>query len=502
MKKALVLSSPGQINNGGHATRRGQNTARSPGSQMVAEVLRNEGYDTINIEYIHVWLESPEGIAGLSQIANNHFADSNDCVIALSLTVGHHAILYHKQLFTIINLLKKTFNVRICAGGVYRQMVVKRSNVKDGTDLSSIIDAYFLGRSLTMFPTWLRGEDMSNHLFAKTGNSMWYKLKDLGVPEPPITMSLVDDDCYTPRDVLSIELGVGCKFNCSFCNTPFRKTDTKFQTVDNLVQVLDTAYKKYGVTHFNIVDETSNEVDEKYENLLTAVRQLDYQPVFNGYARLDMLHRKPQQFEQIAEIGFKGIFFGIETLNDKAGKLIRKGGGRINLLNSLRRLKQEIPDCYRLGSFIAGLTYDSEEDIRSGFDIIIDEGLLHNIFLNPVGIAPVAPGDTWVSDFSLNPEQFGYTITNTHEDNIHEWENDWTTFAEAKELAVDIADNVTERLGFGAFAQYNNWEYFKDRALGSVTHPDTVKDQDPERLYSFAMMHVNNYIKAKILRHG
>ena len=49
MKKALVLSSPGQLTAGGHATRRGQNTARSPGSQMVAEVLRNEGYDTINI---------------------------------------------------------------------------------------------------------------------------------------------------------------------------------------------------------------------------------------------------------------------------------------------------------------------------------------------------------------------------------------------------------------------------------------------------------------------
>ena len=72
----------------------------------------------------------------------------------------------------------------------------------------------------------------------------------------------------------------------------------------------------------------------------------------------------------------------------------------------------------------------------------------------------------------------------------------------SEDIPVPIADNVTERLGFGAFAQYNNWEYFKDRALGSVTHPDTVKDQDPERLYSFAMMHVNNYIKAKILRHG
>ena len=35
-------------------------------------------------------------------------------------------------------------------------------------------------------------------------------------------------DCWNENDVLSIELGVGCKFNCSFCTTPFKKTDTLF----------------------------------------------------------------------------------------------------------------------------------------------------------------------------------------------------------------------------------------------------------------------------------
>jgi hypothetical protein len=100
------------------------------------------------------------------------------------------------------------------------------------------------------------------------------------------------------------------------------------------------------------------------------------------------------------------------------------------------------------------------------------------------------------------PEKFGYTITKTHKDNICEWTNDWTTFDEATALTEQIRADVTTRLGFGAFAEYNNWEYFKDHALGSVTHPDSVKDQDPKRLYDFAMAHVNNYIKAKIMKHG
>jgi hypothetical protein len=503
MKKAIVMSAPGTLTAGGHATRLGKNTARSPGSHMVAQVLRNEDYDTINIEYINDWLTSPEHISGLNSIINNHFADGTDCVIALSLTIGHHAILQNPHMFSMLSALKKSKGIRLCAGGVYRQMVINRARAKDNaTDLADIIDAYFIGRSLTMFPTWLNKQDMSEHFHAQDGDSIWYKLTDLGVPEMPISMPLVDSDCYTPRDVLSIELGIGCIFNCSFCNTPFKKTDTKFQTVDSLVEVLDTAHSKYGVTHFNIVDETSNEHDNKYETLLTAVRQLDYQPVFNGYARLDMLHRKPHQLDQIAEIGFKGLFFGIETLDDKAGKLVRKGGGRKNLLTSLVSLKANIPDLYRLGSFIIGLTHDSEEKIRSGFDYIIENDLLHNVYLNPVGIAPAEPGDSWASDFSLYPEKFGYTITRVHKDNICEWTNDWTNSHDAGKLTDDIRSNVTSRLGFGAFAEYNNWEYFKDHALGSVTHPDTVKDNDPDRLYQYAMVHVNNYIKAKILRHG
>ena len=55
MKKAIVLSAPAALTSGGHATRLGKNTARAPGAHMVAECMRDNGYDTINIEYINDW---------------------------------------------------------------------------------------------------------------------------------------------------------------------------------------------------------------------------------------------------------------------------------------------------------------------------------------------------------------------------------------------------------------------------------------------------------------
>jgi radical SAM superfamily enzyme YgiQ (UPF0313 family) len=506
MKKAIVLSAPAALTSGGHETRLGKNTARAPGAHMVAQCMRDNGYDTINIEYINDWLAKPEFVSGLTLIMEKHFSGCTDGVIGLSLTIGHHAVLGDSRLVKIIEAVRKNYNVRVAAGGLYRPLPVKRKEFTAETQLPYLIDAYFIGRSLTMFPTWLNKGDMSEHYYETDhNNSIWYKLKNPDViPEPPIVMALHDSDSFNPRDVLTIELGVGCKFNCSFCNTPFKKSATQFQSVDNLVEFLSEAHSRYGVKHFNLSDETTNEVDQKYENLLTAVRQLDYQPEFTGYARLDMLSAKRYQIEQMAEIGFKGVFFGIETLDNKAGKNIRKITGGAKNLESLRLLKENVPDLYRFGSFMIGLTYDSEEKIQAGFDYIVEHQLLHNTYINQVGIGAPYPGDTWASDFSKNPEKFGFTVTadgaeTTH---MHEWKNDWITSEESIVLKEKFRRETSTRLGFGNFMEYTNWEYLKDKALGGQSHPDTAKDQDPDRLYQLGMMHTENYIRSTILKHG
>ena len=54
MKRAIVLSAPAGLTTGGHATRFGKNTARAPGAHMVAQCMRDEDYETINIESIEI----------------------------------------------------------------------------------------------------------------------------------------------------------------------------------------------------------------------------------------------------------------------------------------------------------------------------------------------------------------------------------------------------------------------------------------------------------------
>tara|TARA_R110001592_G_scaffold76930_1_gene231921 strand:+ start:85 stop:864 length:780 start_codon:yes stop_codon:yes gene_type:complete len=256
---------------------------------------------------------------------------------------------------------------------------------------------------------------------------------------------------------------------------------------------MSMAYEKYGITHFNIVDETSNEVDEKYENLLTAVRQLSFQPIFTGYARLDMIAAKPYQIEQIAEIGIKGLFFGIETFNETAAKAIRKGGSRQRLYDTLGEIKTQIPDLFRFGSFIIGLTHDSEKDIREGFDYVREHDLLHNYYINPLTIPVIAEDDYWASDISKDPERFGYTITGEYPGNLKYWKNDWTDWHKA----VDLNDKLKDYLSMDKLKGYNNWEYIKDRALGSTLTPEQALGSNPRAFSKASYTHIKNYIDKK-----
>jgi len=497
LKKAVILSSPGLLTGGMR-----RNTARSPGAYIVADRLREEGYDVQNIEYVTEWLRDFQDIAKLQKLLISHFKNGTDNVLALSITVGHHDILQNEPLFQILKQLKSKYNIRIAAGGVYRPETITRSvsEYRGGIkELAQMVDAYFIGRSLDVFAKWLKRLDLTEYFYYNDGYSDWYKFKDqTTVPEPPIVMTDTgEEDCWNEHDVLSIELGVGCKFNCSFCTTPFKKTDTLFQSVDNLVYTLSTAYEKYGVTHFNIVDETSNEVDQKYENLLTAVRQLDYQPNFTGYARLDMVAAKPYQIEQMAEIGIKGLFFGVETFNEQAGKMIRKGGPRQRLYDTLKEIKSQIPDLYRYGAFIIGLTGDSEKEIREGFDYVTEHELFHNYYMNALTIPVISDDDYWASDISKTPEKFGYEITGEDPGNLKYWKNDWIDWYGAVELRKQLQDEILQNNKTRQVGEYNNWEYLKDKALGSISHPDDVYNLDFQVLNKRSFEQIRKYIDNK-----
>ena len=67
----------------------------------------------------------------------------------------------------------------------------------------------------------------------------------------PVIHKFYQDDTWLPHDVPIFETGIGCKFNCTFCNYDFRNIkNPKISAVDNLVEFFNHA-NSFGITNFD-----------------------------------------------------------------------------------------------------------------------------------------------------------------------------------------------------------------------------------------------------------
>ena len=152
----------------------------------------------------------------------------------------------------------------------------------------------FLGRSLHLFKQWLSGGEVEGKVSNDYGTTVYRPLQDSVIVEEPIVSDLYDDYCLQTTDVVQFETRLGCKFNCSFCAFEFRNAkSTNNAGTEALLHFFQKA-NTYGLTHFNCVDDTLNEDQEKLTLLSDAVAQLDWQPKISAFIRLDILKAKEE----------------------------------------------------------------------------------------------------------------------------------------------------------------------------------------------------------------
>ena len=178
--------------------------------------------------------------------------------------------------------------------------------------------------------------DLAVHLDKKTALSKSYKsifgvtvIDDRTAPNYDFAN---EDMIWLPTDVvnhqcLPIEIGRGCIFKCKFCSYPLngKKKLDFIKHPDLLRQELQSNFDKFGISTYQIVDDTFNDNETKLEMILEAIEQLTFKPKFWAYTRLDLMHLKPHTVDQLYKIGLRAFFFGIETTHPLAGKIVGKG---------------------------------------------------------------------------------------------------------------------------------------------------------------------------------
>jgi radical SAM superfamily enzyme YgiQ (UPF0313 family) len=139
-------------------------------------------------------------------------------------------------------------------------------------------------------------------------------------------------------------------------------------------------------------------------------------------------------------MGFRGMFFGIETLNKKTGSIIGKGADSNKLIQTIIDMKQQYGDYIALnGSFICGLPGESKQSIASTMRKLLNK----EIPLDTVTFYPLWIGKktvlTWNSAFNLDFTKFGYReIDNDFSKTIQvvNWQSDIMSYQEAIKITT------------------------------------------------------------------
>lgn len=241
--------------------------------------------------------------------------------------------------------------------------------------------------------------------------------------------------------VLTIEVGRGCIFKCSYCNFPLRgkkKLDFIKDTQLLYDELLDN-YERYGITHYLITDDTFNDHIEKLKTINNAVKQLPFQPKFWCFARLDLMTAIPETVELMYSIGVRGISIGLETLNEEAGKTVGKGFSREKQLAMLDHIKSTYPDVSIHALMMYGLPKESEESLHNTSRMLISgEVGVDSWSIKPVFIQRETDVLNFSNDLNLNYEKFGYEDTGIRvgpTSPIIMWKNDHTTFQRCAQIA-------------------------------------------------------------------
>lgn len=324
-----------------------------------------------------------------------------------------------------------------------------------------------------------------------------------------------ENDFITPSDLLTIELSRGCKFACKFCNYPYIgiKEDTS-RTEESIYNELLQNYKKWGVTRYIIADDTMNDRHEKLMKLKRVVERLPFDPDFTGYIRLDLVAVHPEQLDILSDCRMWGHFYGIETFNQDAGRVIGKGMDPIRIQDTLLKMREHFLnklDRYRgtIG-MIAGLPKESIDSMHRSNDWLKDNWGDQTAVWNPLQIIQ---NEDQLQAFGANLEKYGYEkmdvvvdservnhyiknnlISKRNDDTIW-WKNNFTNYFDM----IDMVEIFRKDLyGIGNFAIFQYMNSFGNDALSMRLQPYEVFSYAPHN--EKCKKHIETYIIKKLNR--
>lgn len=241
-------------------------------------------------------------------------------------------------------------------------------------------------------------------------------------------------DVVLPNETLSLQTSRGCMYNCAFCSFPMRgsKRDRKDYHLNwlDLAEYFKRNWELYGVSNYQIVDDTFNETTEKIINFERAIELSGIDISWFSFMRVDLIDQ--EQLAVLRDSHCSSIWLGIETLNESSLKQIHKRYSAQQALSTIEAISRET-SIKQYASVIFGLPGDTETTIRSWMQDLIDSSV-DCIGINSLGVHERTP---WSSDINREPEKFGITLTHDGGASELAWKTESFTGTRAWQLTTE-----------------------------------------------------------------
>ena len=181
-----------------------------------------------------------------------------------------------------------------------------------------------------------------------------------------------------PRSVIinsksvTIDVGRGCPFSCTFCSTKtFWKQKYRLRNLSDTIFEIDYVVKHFGNKLFSFSHDLFTVNKNRVLDFCAKIKKLDYDVKWTCSARIDCVDE--DLIENMVSSGLVGIYYGVETGSNRMQNLINK---RLNIQRCLEIVKCSIKNnVYVTTSFIYGFPDETYDDLNKTL------GLMHQLML-------------------------------------------------------------------------------------------------------------------------
>lgn len=419
------------------------------GTHQLAWYLRKNGYQTQVINYVQ---HAPEKL--IKEALTKYITPKTKVVGLGIMSNGTELGIVLKKIESVLYWVKRTYpHVKIIAGGPLTNHLVRKYRNK------MLFDYLFYGHGEN---TLL---ELCDHLYTDKNHPKTITVQGNTViqesdanPERShfkienSSFEWSDNDFIQENESLPLELGRGCVFSCRFCSYPYigKKVNDFNRSMECIEQELLRNYEKWKVTSYMMLDDTINASEERNLQFWQMTQRLPFKIKFAGYCRMDLLAKRPESEAVLFESGLRGVYFGLETFNQQAANLIKKGWNATHAKDYLPRLNNDLWK-RQVGiqvGMIAGLPPETFEELKESNRWMIANEINHWKW-HRLGINR-EKNSLFISEFDRNAEQYGF---DWYVDNGKlYWKTEHATQRDAEEWVSDLTAEASSHYTYACWS--------------------------------------------------